>query len=135
MRAVGDPGTGRAGPAAPAARSLMTVMECLVPGRGQGVVMVLTAPLSFWGGVTADGVIADRRHPQRGGCVAERILVLPPSKGSSSSSSVLAELIRAGQGPVGLIIPHPDPIIVVGVLAANELYAADVPVVRGADPA
>jgi predicted aconitase with swiveling domain len=102
----------------------------LVPGVGEGEVLVLEAPLSFWGGVDpATGDVIDVHHPQRGACVRGTVLVLPSGRGSSSSSSVLAEAIRAGTGPAALVLLEPDPIIALGAIVARELYGTAVPVV------
>jgi predicted aconitase with swiveling domain len=90
----------------------------------------LTEPLSFWGGIDeASGAIVDVHHPQRGANVAGRVLVMPSGRGSSSSSSVLAELIRAGFGPAAILLGARDPIIALGALVAESLYQQTVPVV------
>lgn len=104
--------------------------RALAAGRARGVAFVLNAPLSFWGGLDpATGAIIDQRHPQRGQNVAGRVLVMPGGRGSSSSSSVLAEAIRAGTAPVALILAEPDLIIALGSLVAAELYEQEVPIV------
>jgi hypothetical protein len=91
---------------------------------------VLDEPLSFWGGFDPEsGTISDRRHPQSGVAISERILVMPSGRGSSSSSSVLAEAIRAGMAPAGIVLAEPDGIIALGALVARELYGVAVPVV------
>lgn len=98
-------------------------------GRADGELVVLAEPLSFWGGVDASGRLIDASHPQRGVELAGRVLVMSAAKGSSSSTSVLAEQIRAGVAPAAVVLARPDPIIVVGALVAAELYGAVVPVV------
>lgn len=102
---------------------------CLVAGAATGTALVLRAPLSFWGGLDAEtGAIVSHAHPDRGQVVAGRILVLPSGKGSSSSSSVLAEAIRLGTAPAGIILGRPDAIMVIGCLVARRLYGTAVPV-------
>jgi predicted aconitase with swiveling domain len=104
--------------------------QVLVACGAEGEVLVLTEPLSFWGGVDeTSGAIVDVHHPQYGSSVAGRVLVMPSGRGSSSSSSVLAELIRAGKGPVAILLGERDPIIALGALVAEELYGQTVPVV------
>lgn len=94
----------------------------LLGGYAEGEALVLDEPLSFWGGLDSDtGVICDERHPQRGLSVAGRVVVMPSSRGSSSSSSVLAEAIRLGTGPVALLLAEPDGIIVLGALIPRLL--------------
>lgn len=101
----------------------------LVAGRAAGTPLVLDDPLSFWGGVDAStGIIIDVHHPQAGAHLADRILVLPTGRGSSSSSSVLAEIIRHRVGPAAVVLASPDPIIAIGSLVAFELYGIATPV-------
>ena len=98
-------------------------MIFLVAGRASGPTLVLDEPLSFWGGVDpASGLIIDRAHPQAGMTITGRILVMQAGRGSSSSSSVLAECIRAGTGPAGIVLGETDPILALGALVAAELY-------------
>lgn len=109
-------------------------MECegyaLAPGRAEGAPLVLDEPLSFWGGVDPDtGSIIDTHHPQVGASLTARMVVLPGSRGSSSSSSVLAETIRNGTGPAALVLGSRDPILALGSLVARELYGRTVPVI------
>ena len=91
---------------------------------------MLEEPLSFWGGVDpATGEIIDIRHPQRGANVAGRVLVMALGRGSSSSSSVLAEAIRAGTAPAAIVLTEPDPILATGLIVARELYGRTIPLV------
>jgi predicted aconitase with swiveling domain len=102
----------------------------LVSGRASGRSLVLAEPLSFWGGVDAStGTIVDTHHPQVGQSIVGRILVLSNGRGSSSSSSVLAEAIRNAVGPAAIVLGVVDPIIALGCQVAYELYGASVPVV------
>ncbi len=107
----------------------------MASGRGAGDLLVLDAPLSFWGGVeTATGTIVDVRHPQLGLRIQGRVLALPSGRGSSSSSTILAECLRLGTGPAALVLLEPDAILALGAIVAEELYAIACPVVR-VDPA
>jgi predicted aconitase with swiveling domain len=95
-----------------------------------GPVLALREPLSLWGGVdAATGLIVEPRHPDVGRSVAGHILAMPAVRGSSSSSSILAELLRLGIGPLAIVLGESDEILVVGALAAAELYEASCPVV------
>jgi predicted aconitase with swiveling domain len=103
--------------------------ESAARGDAEGVALVLTAPLSFWGGVdVASGDIIDRSHPQCGANVAGCLLVMPGGRGSSSSSAVLAEAIRLGTAPSGLVLATADPILTVGAIVAQFLYGLDCPI-------
>ena len=105
-------------------------MTVFFPGDAEGEVMVLEAPLSFWGGVSWEtGAITNVRHPQVGQIVTGRVLVVPEPVGSSSSAAVLLELIRAGRAPAAIILGRPDAILVVGCLVAREMGWAAPPVI------
>jgi predicted aconitase with swiveling domain len=102
----------------------------LVEGSATASALVLEEPLSFWGGLDpATGAIIEASHPQRGEVVTGRILVLPSGRGSSSSATVLAESIRLGTGPAGIVLSERDDIIAIGALVAAELYRTAIPVV------
>ncbi|MBA1139608.1 aconitase X swivel domain-containing protein [Mesorhizobium neociceri] len=97
--------------------------EILVPGSGgKGAALVLTAPISFWGGVDPkNGRIADVRHPQHGESIAGRVLFLPGTIGSSSASAVLLELVHNGHAPAALVLHEPDAILLLGLIVAREM--------------
>ncbi len=102
----------------------------LLEGHTTGPALVLDEPLSFWGGLNpTTGEIIEANHPQRGSVVTGTILVMPSGRGSSSSATVLAEAIRAGKGPAGIVLGEPDDIIVIGALVAAELYGIAIPVI------
>jgi uncharacterized protein len=102
----------------------------LAPGTAAGRLVVLTEPLSLWGGMDPQtGKVIDARHPQYLTSLGGAVVAMPSGRGSSSSSSVLAEAIRAGTAPAGFILAEPDPILVLGSLVAAELYGVRCPVV------
>jgi predicted aconitase with swiveling domain len=97
---------------------------------------VLDEPLSFWGGMEAEtGRVIDPRHPQLGAELQDRVLFMPSGRGSSSSSSVLAEAIRRGTAPVAVVLGVADAIVAVGSIVAAELYGKRVPIVTLEAPA
>jgi predicted aconitase with swiveling domain len=99
-------------------------------GDAEGVALVLAEPLSFWGGIDVEtGRIIDHSHPDVGTCVTGKVLVLPSARGSSSSSSVFAELVRKGTGPAAVVLGTADPILPVGALVAESLYGMRCPIV------
>ncbi|MDP2623957.1 MAG: DUF126 domain-containing protein [Actinomycetota bacterium] len=106
----------------------MTVLVMLA-GSASGEVLVLDEPLSMWGGLDpTTGEIIDRRHPQAGAVVSGRILVMPTGRGSSSSSTVLAEAIRIGTAPAAIVLAEADDIVLLGAIVAEELYGKTCPV-------
>jgi predicted aconitase with swiveling domain len=110
------------------------MMQTLFSGDAEGEVLVLAAPLSFWGGVSWEtGAITNVRHPQVGQVVTGRILVVPEPVGSSSSSAVLLELIRSGRAPAAIVLGRPDAILVVACLVAREMGWPAPPIVLAPD--
>jgi len=102
----------------------------LSEGQADGSPFLLKEPLSFWGGFdSASGRIIDRWHSQHGQVVSGTILMMDAGRGSSSGSSVLAEAIRLGTGPAGIILLTRDAIVTVGAMIASELYGVRCPVI------
>jgi len=97
--------------------------ELLVPGQpGQGPALILSAPISFWGGIDPkSGRIIDVRHPECGQSVAGSVLFLPSTIGSSSASAVLMELVHGGHAPAALVLHEPDAILLLGLIVAREM--------------
>lgn len=97
--------------------------DMLVSGApGEGPSLVLTAPISFWGGVAPkSGRIIDVRHPQHGETIAGKVLFLPGTIGSSSASAVLLELVHAGLAPAALVLHEADAILLLGLIVAKEM--------------
>jgi predicted aconitase with swiveling domain len=99
-------------------------------GRAQGNPMLLSEPLSFWGGFDAlRGVIVERGHPEYGRSLQGRVVLMERAKGSSSSSSVLAEALRHGVGPSAMVMRESDLIVALGAIVARELYGVTMPIV------
>lgn len=102
----------------------------LLAGAAEGSALVLAEPLSVWGGLDPEtGLIIDRHHPQHGRCVSGRVLVMPGGRGSSSSSTTLAEAVRLKMAPAAIILGTADHILLAGALAAAELYGRTLPIV------
>lgn len=105
------------------------VGRVLVEGHAEGEILRLDQSLSLWGGVdTATGEIIDPHHPQVGASVKAKTLVMPSARGSSSSSSVLAEMARSGSNPAAIVLGEPDPILGVGAIAARLMYDVAIPI-------
>lgn len=98
-------------------------------GACRGAALVTDQPLSFWGGVDPrTGEVIDRHHPLSGLVLAGRILLLPHGRGSCSTSGVLLESIRNGTAPAAIVTTRVDPIIALGSILGDELYARPLPV-------
>lgn len=95
----------------------------LVAGEARGRVLLLSEPLSLWGGLEpTTGEIVDRRHPASGQIISGRVLALPSGRGSSSASSILLEAVRLNTAPVAILTAEPDGILTLGAVVARELY-------------
>jgi uncharacterized protein len=104
--------------------------QAQIAGSAEGLVLKLTRPISFWGGVDpATGRISDPRHPDHGREIDGRILVLPGMIGSSSSSYILLELMAIRRAPAALVLAEPDAILALGVVVAREMSYGSIPVV------
>ncbi len=111
------------------AAEVLRATEILLDGECGGETLVLEEPLSFWGGLDPkSGRIVDEHHPQLGECVAGRILVMPGTRGSTSSPGALADAIQLGNGPAAVILPEPNVTILVAAMIARELYDTKLPV-------
>jgi predicted aconitase with swiveling domain len=97
--------------------------DILVPGSaGGGDALVLSAPISFWGGVDpTTGRIADVRHPQCGSDIAGTVLFIPGTIGSSSAAAVLLELVHGARAPAAIVLHEPDAILLLGLIVAREM--------------
>jgi predicted aconitase with swiveling domain len=102
----------------------------LVPGRAEGEALVSREPLSFWGGFDhRTGEVIDRRHPLAGQNAAGRILVLPYARGSSTTTAVLLEALRAGTAPAAILTTAPEPFFALAAIVAEETFDQSFPVV------
>lgn len=104
--------------------------RAVVAGAAQGDLLVSGEALSLWGGYDArSGEIIDRRHPLSGQVASGKILALPASRGSSTTTAVLLEALRNGSAPAALITRGVDSFFALASLVAEELYGSGLPVV------
>ncbi len=102
----------------------------IVPGTAQGTLLVSTEPLSFWGGYDQHtGTIIDRRHPLAGQAAGGKILALPFSRGSSTTTAVLLEAVKAGTSPAAILTTAPDSFFALASIVADEMYGRPIPLV------
>lgn len=101
----------------------------IVAGTARGEALVSREPLSFWGGYDQEtGEIIDRRHPLSGQNAAGRILVLPHSRGSSTTTAVLLEALRAGTAPAAIVTTAEDAFFALAGVVAEEMYGSGIPI-------
>ena len=102
----------------------------LVAGEAEGQVLLSSQPLSFWGGYDQNtGEIIDRRHPLSGQNAAGSILAIPFTVGSSTTTAVLLESIRAGKSPAGILTKRTDSFLALASIVADEMYRKPIPIV------
>jgi predicted aconitase with swiveling domain len=101
----------------------------VVRGAAAGELLVSSEPLSFWGGYDPQsGEIIDRRHPLSGQSAAGRILVVPFSRGSSTTTAILLEAVRLDRAPVAILTTGKDTFFALTSIVAAELYGRSLPI-------
>ncbi len=102
----------------------------VIAGNASGVALVSREPLSFWGGYDwKSGEITDRRHPLSGENAKGKVLVVPFTRGSSTTTAVLLEAIREGTAPVAIITTATDFFFALASVVAGELYEKSFPLI------
>ncbi len=101
----------------------------IVPGEAVGETLVSADPISFWGGYDfKTGTIIDVHHSLAGVCAAGRILAVPFSKGSSTTTAVLLEAVRAGTAPAAILTTGVDAFFALASIVADVMYRKPFPV-------
>ncbi len=104
--------------------------KAVVKGTARGVALVSGEPLSFWGGYDYHtGEITDRRHPLSGSIAAGRVLALPFTRGSSTTTAILLEAVHLGTAPAAILTTGVDAFFALASIVASEMYARPVPIV------
>jgi predicted aconitase with swiveling domain len=104
--------------------------RAIVAGDARGEALVTDESLSFWGGYDfRTGEIIDRHHPLAGVRAAGRILAVPFSKGSSTTTAVLLESVRAGTAPAAILTTGVDSFFALASIVAELMYGRAFPVV------
>jgi predicted aconitase with swiveling domain len=102
----------------------------IVAGSAEGDALVTREPLSFWGGYDFHtGQIIDKHHPLAGACAAGRVLAVPFTKGSSTTTAVLLEAVRAGTAPAAILTTDVDSFFALASIVAGVMYGKSFPVV------
>lgn len=106
----------------------------IIPGEARGIALVSHEPLSFWGGYDwKTGEIIDRRHMLSGRVAKDKVLAVPFTRGSSTTTAVLLEAIRAGTAPAAILTTDTDFFFALASVVAEELYASPLPLVALAE--
>ena len=103
----------------------------IVKGVFSGEIIYIK-PFSFWGGVNIDnGELIQKGHPNKGLCITNKILAVKNLIGSSSSSSVLLELIRKNIAPKAIFLENNDAITCMGSIIAEQIGLDPLPIYQG----
>jgi len=101
-----------------------------IAGSASGPALVSNEPISFWGGYDwKSGEIIDRRHSLSGMVAKGKILAVPFTRGSSTTTAVLLESIREGTAPNAIITTATDFFFALASVVADELYANPIPLI------
>jgi predicted aconitase with swiveling domain len=104
--------------------------KVIQPGEARGKALVGNEPLSFWGGYDwKTGEVIDRRHMLSGAIARDRVLAIPFTRGSSTTTAVLLEAIRAGTAPAAIITTDTDFFFALASVVAEELYGSALPLI------
>jgi predicted aconitase with swiveling domain len=104
--------------------------RAVIPGEAEGALLLSFQPLSFWGGYDPlTGEIIDRRHPLSGQIAAGRILALPNTVGSSTTTAVLLEAVRAGTAPAAILASSVDSFLALASVVSDEMYGRSIPLI------
>ena len=109
---------------------LVLIGKPVISGKASGIALVSHEPLSFWGGYDwKSGEITDRRHPLSGENAKGKVLVVPFTRGSSTTTAVLLEAIREGTAPAAIITTATDFFFALASVVAGELYEKSFPLI------
>jgi predicted aconitase with swiveling domain len=101
--------------------------KSVIAGECQGEVVWTDTPLSFWGGVDPQsGTVVDQHHPLCGTCMTNRVLIIPSTRGSSTSSGILLEMIRSRTAPQAIVTRQLDPVLALGAIIGEKVYGRTV---------
>jgi uncharacterized protein len=108
--------------------------RAIYEGRAEGIALVSSTPMSFYGGVNPDtGEIVERDNELKGQSVKGKILVFPHGKGSTVGSYVLYRLAKNGVAPAAIVNAKCETIVAVGAII-SEIPCVDMVDVRRISP-
>ena len=89
-------------------------------GNAEGVALVSSTPMSFYGGVNPDtGEIIEKGHELQGQSVKGRVLVFPYGKGSTVGSYVMYRLAKNQVAPCAIVNSKCETIVAVGAIISE----------------
>lgn len=100
-------------------------------GQAEGLALVTTMGISFFGGVDPEtGIVVEKGHQLEGQSISHKILVFPTGKGSTVGSYTLYRLKLAGLAPAAIINVECETITAVGCIIAGIPCVDQIPIDR-----
>jgi predicted aconitase with swiveling domain len=92
----------------------------VVGGSAEGVALVSSDPVSFYGGVDPDtGFIIEPGHACYGESISGKIFVFPTGKGSTVGSYIIYRMKKQGTAPVAIINVETEAILATGCVISG----------------
>jgi predicted aconitase with swiveling domain len=89
-------------------------------GKAEGIALVSSKPISFYGGVDAkNGVVTDKESDIDGQSISGKILVFPFGKGSTVAPYTIYQLAKAGKAPLAMLNKECETIVAVGCIISD----------------
>lgn len=94
--------------------------RAIYEGRAEGVALVSSSAMSFYGGVDPDtGEVVERGSELLGQSVKGKVLVFPSGKGSTVGSYVLYRMAKNGVAPCAIVNAKCETIVAVGAIISE----------------
>ena len=100
----------------------------LLTDKGFNGVAAWTKPENFKPGGAA--ICLDWQHPWNGIDLAGKILVFPTEVGSTHAPLPYLDLVKNQNGPVGIIVARPDPLVAIRIFLSKDWYGPSIPLVE-----
>jgi len=108
----------------PSKRTLIAKVKARVIGRSvSGEALVSDVPISFLGDVDKEtGVIKSPENPLKGISIANRVLIVERTRGSTVGIYILYALAKRGRAPKAIVVSKPDPVVIAGSILSDVTY-------------
>ena len=109
--------------------------RAIVPGDAEGVALVTSEALSFWGGFDFNtGTIIDAHHPLVGARGRAASWRCRSARDHRPRPAVLLEAVRAGTAPAAILTTGVDSFFALASIVADVMYGKSFPVDRAWSP-
>jgi predicted aconitase with swiveling domain len=106
--------------------TITIVGQSVVCGKAEGEAVVTTVPLCFRTEYDpATGEVIGLRHPLRGQCLKNKVLIFPSTKGSCGNSVAFTTGCKEGNAPVALVCTRREPLAVLSCVVNSIPMVSD----------